>query len=220
MKFNKKASMELGISTVVVLVIAMVIIAGGIAFIRGFFKIGTDKLGGAFNVGDFGVQPTSIDPLVLVDGPTIELKTGDRKEVKVGFYNTKNPQYIFIDFGNCVSTVDLPLDCYPTYKIVDNKETDEVTEDAKGPLISSLTSNVEQGQSFGFKTFVTASCEKTKIKPTTPPTTEVVTTKLPSGDYICEIKAKGCGDDIDCKCKKTKTCEPINSAQITLKVNS
>ena len=161
---GKKASMELGISTVVVLVIAMVIIAGGIAFIRGFFKLGEEKLGGAFNVGDFGVQPTSVDPLVLVDGAP-SIKKDKTESFKVGFYNRGNTDAtnVQIQFSDCVSTVTNPTECGENVK----------------PLIKSLPQTVEPGDSAGFETFLTAKCDVSGagVKP------------LAAGDYICTIIA-------------------------------
>jgi hypothetical protein len=158
---NKKASMELGISTVVVLVIAMVIIAGGIAFIRGFFKQGTDKLGGAFEIADFGVEPTAIDPLVLVEGsPTI--KSGARESVKVAFYNTGSGDATAeIGIVNCVSTAATPQTC-----------------DKPVPIITSLPISVKPGESKGFETFVTAACKGTSTNPA-----------LLKGEYICTLVA-------------------------------
>lgn len=160
---NKKASMELGISTVVVLVIAMVIIAGGIAFIRGFFKMGEDKLGSAFNVGDFGVQPTSVEPLVLVEGSP-SLKSGNTQGVKVGFYNKDVEKAVTIVFGKCVSTA-------PTSSLGCSGDL--------APIISALPQTVKQGDSAGFETFVTAACT----------TAGSNSAKLPEGEYICQIKA-------------------------------
>ncbi|MGV8162714.1 MAG: hypothetical protein ACP5N2_05290 [Candidatus Nanoarchaeia archaeon] len=169
MRFNKKASMELGISTVVVLVIAMVIIAGGIAFIRGFFKLGTDKLGGAFNVGDFGIQPTSVDPLVLVDG-AIALKSGATKDVKIGFYNKLTGEYsVNIVFGQCVSAVgDMNIIC---------------SGDSKVPIMTSLAQNVKPGESAGFKTYLTAACKGNTNTPG-----DGASNLIP-GEYICQLKA-------------------------------
>ena len=158
---SKKASMELGISTVVVLVIAMVIIAGGIAFIRGFFKLGEEKLGGAFNVGDFGVQPTSVDPLVMVDGSP-SIKTGKTESVKVGYYNRRaNPTTVTIQFTECVSTV-ANTDCLSPLV----------------PIINSLSQTVEPSQSAGFENFVAAKCK-----------TATGEKSLAVGDYICTISA-------------------------------
>jgi hypothetical protein len=161
---SKKASMELGINTVVVLVIAMVIIAGGIAFIRGFFKLGTEKLGGAFNVGDFGVQPTSVEPLVLVDGAP-SIKAGKTESFKVGFYNRANTDVdgVEIQFSECVSTVSNPNECGGNIK----------------PLIKSLSQKVLPGDSAGFENFLTAKCDVGGVG----------VKNLAAGDYICTIIA-------------------------------
>ncbi|MFA6073741.1 MAG: hypothetical protein WC758_06500 [Candidatus Woesearchaeota archaeon] len=162
MRFNKKASMELGISTVVVLVIAMVIIAGGIAFIRGFFKLGEDKLGGAFNIADFGVQPTSTNPLVLVEGaPTI--KSGDSKLVRIAFYNKGSASYnVKVTVGDCSATV-----VNPTCKL------------PLSPMMTSASLNVEAGEGKGFETYISTNCE----------TTSNTQQKLLAGNYICILKA-------------------------------
>jgi hypothetical protein len=162
---NKRASMELGINTVVVLVIAMVIIAGGIAFIRGFFKLGQEKLGGAFNVGDFGVQPTSVDPLVLVEGSP-SLKRADTESVKVGFYNTGSEKVIGVNIimTDCVSTSVNPSCANPDNPV---------------PIIKSLPQDVESGESAGFETFLTASCLGSDGQKKS----------LAQGDYICSMKA-------------------------------
>ncbi|MGV8168909.1 MAG: hypothetical protein ACP5N3_02530 [Candidatus Nanoarchaeia archaeon] len=162
MRFNKKASMELGISTVVVLVIAMVIIAGGIAFIRGFFKLGEQKLGGAFNIGDFGNPPTVAQPLILTDGPTATIKSGRTAPVKVGFYNSLGMDHeIKIQFDKCESTVGFPAECNPAL-----------------PGIVSLSQLVVPGGEAGFTTYMTAKCKTS--------TTDKV---LPPGEYICNLQA-------------------------------
>ena len=84
---KKRGSINLGISTVVVLVIAMVVIAAGISFIRTFFNTGEEKLLGAFEIGDFGIKPDRNDPLVIEKG-RIRVKAGSDTIVRVGFYNT------------------------------------------------------------------------------------------------------------------------------------
>jgi hypothetical protein len=161
---NKKASMELGINTVVVLVIAMVIIAGGIAFIRGFFSLGEKKLGGAFDIAEFGVQPSSVERIVLVEGtPTI--KRTNTESVKVGYYNKEDDALgVFIAITDCRTTVANP-NC--------------ATPDNPRPIISSLPQDVKSGESAGFETFITASCLNSENKHV----------GLTAGDYICNLKA-------------------------------
>ena len=144
MKLNKKAAMELGISTVVMLVIAIVIIGAGIAFIRGFFGTGTDTLVGAFAVADFGLEPTAQNPLVLTDGQ-VSIKRGREAIVRVGFYNKDNSAYeVDIVFERC-RTSAVNTQC---------------VEDAV-PQIVSLPQRLEPGESTGFATQVTAECETT-----------------------------------------------------------
>jgi hypothetical protein len=166
MRFNKKASMELGISTVVVLVIAMVIIAGGIAFIRGFFGKGTKELDKGFDLSQLGKQPSSTDPLVFVQGNGISMKSGSEEEVKVAFFN-KDPtmKNVRINFSSCSTSVTIPSSCGST-----------VT-----PMILSVPKEIKSGESFGFITIVTASCKDA---------TGSGKTNLPAGKYICTLQAR------------------------------
>lgn len=98
----KKGALQLGISTIVVLVIAMVLIAVGVSLIRGLTGIGEEKLASAFEVGDFGLQPTRDDPLVLQDGQ-IDIKAGTTEFVRVGFYNKESSpvEEASIDLDTC-----------------------------------------------------------------------------------------------------------------------
>ena len=93
---NRKGALELGINTIVILVIAMVVIAAGIAFIRGFFQLGEEKLKEPFNLADFGLKPSSTDPLVMQSGD-VTIKRGNEKEIKVGYYNKENTAQNSID---------------------------------------------------------------------------------------------------------------------------
>jgi hypothetical protein len=166
MKFNKKAAMELGISTVVMLVIAIVIIGAGIAFIRGFFGQGTETLGGAFEVADFGLEPSASDPLVLTDGQ-VKIKRGREATVRVGFYNKDNNAFdVNIVFGQCVTSS-------PTQECGDRAS----------PRIVSLEQKVEPGESAGFATQVTAMCAD-EDDPNT-------VYNMNPGTYTCNLLAMG-----------------------------
>lgn len=158
-KINKKAGLEIGINTIVILVIAMVVIGGGIAFIRTFFKLGEDKLKEPFELADFGLKPSSEKPLVL-QTESFDLKTGKEKLLKGGYYN-KNPSQdvtINLELVNCITTSG--------------------SEDK--PLITTLPNipvkaNSEQGFNIIF--------EGTKDGCT------VGNCNMDTGTYICSIKA-------------------------------
>lgn len=103
---NKRAGLEIGINTIVILVIAMVVIGGGIAFIRTFFKLGEEKLTEPFNLADFGLKPSSNEPLVL-QTTSINLRVNEEKTIRGGLYN-KDPtnalSAISISWGACASS--------------------------------------------------------------------------------------------------------------------
>lgn len=87
MKSNKKAAMELGISTVVMLVIAIVIIGAGVAFIRGFFTTGEGSLMGAFDLAEFRIEPSRNNPLVISSGTSLEVSPDTEVRIGIGFFN-------------------------------------------------------------------------------------------------------------------------------------
>lgn len=189
MKLNKKAAMELGISTVVMLVIAIVIIGGGIAFIRGFFGQGTDTLTGAFEVADFGLEPTPQRPLVLIDGQ-VAIKTGRREVVRIGFYNKQDGlRNVSIGFGNCVTTENTESACedYPVK-----------------PMITVLPQDVDVGEQAGFGTQVQAKCAGTG-------------NNLPAGTYTCNLVAYNCEASLD-DCSDYSNQEVLERTQIIFNV--
>ena len=108
---NKKAALNLGISTVVVLVIAMVVIGAGVSFIRTFFGAGTDSLLGAFEgVDDFGVQPDRSRPLVI-DGGAIRVSQTGSTIVRVGYYNSDpGPLDVLIEAGSCTGGLNATIE--------------------------------------------------------------------------------------------------------------
>ncbi len=103
---NKRAGLSLGINTIIVLVIAMVVIAAGISFIRTFFTAGEDRLLGAFDIGDFRNQPDRNNPLILEHG-TIRGRAGDDAVVRIGFYNRDHDTALNtnISLGGCIGSV-------------------------------------------------------------------------------------------------------------------
>jgi hypothetical protein len=130
---KRKASLQISINAIVVLVMAMLVLGLGIGFIKGFFNKGTETLGGAFDVVEFGLDPTSAEPLVLSQGD-ISIKRSSTKEVNVGFYNTGEPTSLKIGIISCIDT----------------------SEDQVTPLVSSLEQTVETGGTAGYKIFLTA----------------------------------------------------------------
>ena len=95
---NKKGALNLGISTVVVMVIAMVVIGAGVSFIRTFFTAGTDGLIGAFDgVGDLGVQPDR-NNLFVIDRELVRGTPGELIILKAGIYNPTTTPWNNVEF--------------------------------------------------------------------------------------------------------------------------
>lgn len=129
MRLNKRASLEIGVNTIVILVIAMVLLGLGIAFIKGLFGKLTD-LPEQIDTSGWNTPPTASEPIQL-NPPSIELKSGDDKAVEVGVYNKESSMRNFtIDIKTC----------------------------SKGeiPVVESVMQQIEGGQSGGFKVIITA----------------------------------------------------------------
>ena len=140
MKFSKRASLEVGISTIVILVIAMVLIGGGIAFIRGFLDKGTKSLGQAFDITDFTIQPDAQTSMVFAHGDTLNLKKGKRETVKIGVYNRLGSDREFsFTITECISPTGGTITQPPNTK----------------PIMEALPSNkVPAGEGKVFNVFV------------------------------------------------------------------
>jgi hypothetical protein len=100
MRFNKRASLEIGVNTIVILVIAMTLLGLGVVFVRNLFT----QVGGTVSMipsDDIASPPTSDKPIKLVPG-TVTLKTGKSKEVKVYVYNNDPTEQPFeLEFSAC-----------------------------------------------------------------------------------------------------------------------
>ncbi len=98
---NKRGSLEIGVNTIVILVIAMMLLGLGIGFVKGLFgKI--NKLPDTIPIETIGKEPTSHEPFV-VGQPEIVVKAGKNfEQIKAGIYNkwpTKN--YFTVRLTSC-----------------------------------------------------------------------------------------------------------------------
>ena len=153
---NNKGALNLGISTVVVLVIAMVVIGAGVSFITNFFNLGEESLSGAFNVQDFGLQPTRGTPIVT-DRAEISIKSGDDIRLRVGVYNSYTGGVVNLNLSNCINaqsqdtiigftaapqTIDAGRTAgYETYVIAKQGTAPNATSLANGRYICSLVAH-------------------------------------------------------------------------------
>ncbi|HIH24500.1 TPA: hypothetical protein HA251_05685 [Candidatus Woesearchaeota archaeon] len=113
MKFSKKGSMQLSIEAIIILVIAMVLLGLGIAFISGFFKTGTTKLMEPFDDIQFGCSPTATDPLKTTPSQ-ISVKAGDQQKVRFCYYTSQELYKAKVEFKNCVCTEAACMNKKPT----------------------------------------------------------------------------------------------------------
>jgi len=162
MRLNKKASLEIGINTIVILVIAMVLLGLGIGFIRGLFKQ-SGELPGLIDTDQFNTPPDSQTPIRITPS-SVALKGGDSKPVKVGVYNKDVPG--LVDF-----TVAIPR-CKGKGDVVIM------------PVLLADAAKISQGESQGFRVIVTAEIAKVINAGSS---SAAVGDKMDPGEYICKL---------------------------------
>ena len=86
MRKNKKGSMELGVNSIVILIIALAVLGLGIGFVTNLFGQGREKLGGIINSVDLPVHADAVDPMKFQYNQ-LEIKAGKSKNLIVSVYN-------------------------------------------------------------------------------------------------------------------------------------
>jgi len=85
MRLNRKASLEIGVNTIVILVIAMMLLGLGIGFVKNLFDK-MNKVPEAISIPEIGQEPTSTDPIVLAQSG-LSIKSKQVEQVGIGVYN-------------------------------------------------------------------------------------------------------------------------------------
>ena len=137
---NKKAALNLGISTVVVMVIAMVVIGAGVSFIRTFFGAGAGLVIDSMDIETIGLSPDRNSPFVLETRHIRMQPSNDAVTMRGAFYNQGETE-----------TVEIFLDeCQP------NGVSGSVQiTDGEGLGIQTVAARVEQAESVGFQFILT-----------------------------------------------------------------
>jgi len=82
---NKKASLNLSINAIVVLILAITMLGLGLGFIRTMFKGATGKLSGAIESTSLKNPADSTTPLTI--DRQITLEAGEAQRIEIGYYN-------------------------------------------------------------------------------------------------------------------------------------
>ncbi len=100
-RINRRASLEIGVNTIVILVIAMMLLGLGIGFIRGLFNK-ANQLPGLIDTSQWQNPPTASTPIVLTPS-SVQVKGGDSTNIVVGIYN-KEPGSSSLTFNVNISS--------------------------------------------------------------------------------------------------------------------
>ncbi|MBI4139757.1 hypothetical protein HY483_02225 [Candidatus Woesearchaeota archaeon] len=102
-KLCRKASLDLSVNSIVVMVIAFVVLGLILTFTRGIFSFGQGQLAQITNVVDLAEKPTSENPIVP---RSFILSPGDTagRKVSMGLYNTGQSKItgVSISFDKCI----------------------------------------------------------------------------------------------------------------------
>ena len=83
---RKKASLSLSMNAIVILILAIAMLGLGLTFIRGIFKGITAKVEEAVSAGEI-VNPPTRDTPVTITPSNVDLRVGEKGQVKVAFMN-------------------------------------------------------------------------------------------------------------------------------------
>lgn len=101
---NKKASMELGINAIVVLIIALALLGLGIAFVTKLFSSSQSKMVRIIDRTELPIHADALNPIVF-DTSNLQIKAGKQEVLIVSVWNDdiydSDPTYIQ-HFNQCV----------------------------------------------------------------------------------------------------------------------
>ena len=87
MRLNKKASLELSMNSIVILILAIVLLGLGLSFMRNLFENMGSKVSEAVDATKITNPPTDDTPLTLTP-PQVSIKKGKIGKVDIAFMNT------------------------------------------------------------------------------------------------------------------------------------
>ncbi|MBU0628682.1 MAG: hypothetical protein KKC75_05800 [Nanoarchaeota archaeon] len=122
---HKKAAMELSVTAIVVLILAIVMLGLGLGFIRGMFGKVSTQLEQQVAAEPEPSAPTGAFPITL-SRESLITHAGDKEIIKVGLYNPSNESWL---------TISPTISCTPPLN---------------GITVDANPKNVEQGQSVIF----------------------------------------------------------------------
>ena len=99
---NKKASMQLGINAIVILIIALAILGLAMGFITNLFQGGQEKLGSLIERTDLPVHADATNQIVF-DINDLKIKEGETGKLVVSVYNSNfGDTDVFLSMPQCV----------------------------------------------------------------------------------------------------------------------
>ncbi len=165
MRCQKRGSLEIGINTIVILVIAMVLLGLGVSFVKDLFET-IKPIPAEIPLPEVGVEPSASDPLRLAS-TDVTIKSGDIKPLKIALYNKWEPTSTYTDwFTIGISTCGDGL------------------ASSQRPIIQALPQQILKGSSGAYLVYISAQYLDGDEKK-----------NIPEGSYICNLAAYAGKDD-------------------------
>jgi hypothetical protein len=107
-RHSKKASLDLSIQSIVILIFAVIMLGLGLGLINFIFSSAKEKLSGSIALTDLSIQPTADKPVTIDTKVTI--KMGGSKEAQIGFYNSEAGTVfnVFPIITSCINKKGIP----------------------------------------------------------------------------------------------------------------
>jgi hypothetical protein len=185
---DKKASMELGVNAIIILIIALAILGLAMSFVTGLFKGGQKKLGGLIERTDLPVHADSTNPIVFDSSDvTIKISTATKStQLIVSVYNTNfGDSAVGLTISSCVDPRGNEITTSgctgDTCEDPDFVPTDYFT-------IAAPRQKITPGSDGGYKAIVKAGPQATS-------TTDSEAAVSDLGTYICTITTQSYDTD-------------------------
>lgn len=169
-RMKKKASLNLSVNAIVVIVIAFVVMGLALTFTQIIFKGGREKLEEAISVPEFGREATAENPITIPD--TVNIQVGRSEKLEFQYYNklSDSARNVTMSITSCQNS---ETGEYLNQYVEDSNG--QPTDDKELPtMVSPIAHNVGPSQVFEFKTVLSAN-------------------KAPAALYICTLVAANMG---------------------------
>lgn len=158
---SRKGSIEMSISTVVVLILGIAFLGMGLLFIKNFMGKNKTNVEGIIDIAKLGIKPDASNKIVLKNN--IEVKIDSTQSIQIGFYCDSS--------GGCEDAK--PFFAEPSGNTLVVNKCKSTTTQVGYFTLSALNTDITYKKSAGYSAILKVGTESSGVK---------------AGDYICNLK--------------------------------